>query len=761
MSTPRDRFAVADEILARAFAEGRRSLLEPEVYEVLRSVGVDVPRFVLAPDPARIDANLLGGLAGGDVVVKVVSPDVAHKTDVGGVAFVRGGPGEVAAAARKVLEAVRTKVPAADLRGVMIVERLAIGTGFGREILASFRQDPSFGPVVSVGAGGILTEFFAGELKAGRGLAIRSTLGLSRDGIRAMLAQPSVGRPLSGKVRGAKAPLVAEEKVVALFEALRDLADRYAAHRPDSRFTIRDFELNPVAATADGRFVAVDGLANFDDVKQSPAARPVAKIRHLLTPRSALVAGASATAKNPGRIILENLVAGGGVPRERIYALHPEAKEIAGVRAVPRVEDLPEKVDLAVVSIPAAPALDLIEELVTRGAAESVILISGGFGEVSDGKEREARLRRLLAEGRASPSGGLVINGGNCLGIFSAPGRYNTIFLPTYKVGFAEARGGNAAIVSQSGAYLVAQASVFEGVLRPRYGISFGNQIDLAAADYLEFLADDPEVDVFGLYLEGFPAGGGRRFLEVAAEAVRRGRTVLVYKGGRTAEGLSAAASHTAAMAGDYAVMEQVLAAAGVVVCDTLDEFEDLLTAFAFLAEKPSAGNRVGIVSNAGFECTVSADRLGGLRLAKFSPATSARLADLLPKGIVDPHNPLDCTPTTPTDRFLGLVRAAAEDPGVDCVVASPLPLTPALDTLAAGPDHPEDITRATSAPNGLIRLARETAKPLVVCLHAGRKYDAMAAMLLAEGVPVFRRIDRALRALSAFVAVRRAPVSE
>jgi acyl-CoA synthetase (NDP forming) len=751
-----DRFRRIDEILRRAHADGRTFLYEFEVYRILLCMGLNAPSQVHIPNLESFDPDLLRLIPGDEVVVKVVSPDIAHKSDVGGVAFAKNTVEDVVRAYRSVRDAVREQSPGSAFHGAMIVEKIQFGKSFGHEVLASLRQDPSFGPVVSFGAGGLFTEFFAREFAQGRGLAVRSTFGLDREAIRAMVRQPAICQPLSGKVRGVPRPLVEEEQLVELLEVLRDLADHYSPRNVESDFTIHEMELNPVVVTEDRRLVAVDGLLRFDDHKFVWPPRPVARIRKLLEPKSAVVIGASATVKNPGRIILDNLVAGEGIPKDRIYALHPEASEIGGVPAFKGLSDLPDKVDLAVVCVPAAPAMDLIEEMALSRRVESVILISGGFAETEGGKERETRLRRLLEAGHVEPDGGLIVNGGNCLGIYSRPGGYNTIFLPPYKVAFAEARGENVALISQSGAYLVTSTSNFERTIRPRYAISFGNQIDLNAADYLEYLKDDLSVDVFGVYLEGFRPYAGRRFLRVAAEIVRGGRSIIMFKAGRTAEGASAAASHTAAMAGDHVVTSEVLRQVGVVSCEDLNQFEDYLKTFSFLRDRPPVGRRVGIVSNAGFECTVAADRCFDLKLAQLSPQTLGRIRKLIPEGIVAPRNPLDCTPTTPTERFLALLRAMAEDPGVDCLIASPLPLTPFLNTLPAGPGHDEDITREDSVPSGLIRLAAEIRKPMVVNLDSGRLYDPMVTMLEVAGIPVFRRIDRATRALSTYVNYRR-----
>ncbi|MEN8150331.1 MAG: acetate--CoA ligase family protein [Planctomycetota bacterium] len=756
MASPSFWFDRIDSILDRAYSQGRSFLYEFEVYEVLLCMGLNAPSNIYVPDLESFDPDALAYIRTPEVVVKVVSPHISHKSDVGGVVLCERTVEDVLRAYRKIRDGVTASAPDAEFCGVMVAEKIEFRQRFGHEVLASMRQDPFFGPVVCFGAGGLFTEFFAKEFFPGRGLSMRSTYGLDDDEISKMVRQPAICQPLSGRLRGVPRPLVEEEQLIRLLSALRDLADHYRPRNLESNFTIHELELNPVVVTEDKRLVAVDGLMTFDREKIESVPRPIEKIEKLLQPNSAFVVGASAKAMNPGRTILENLVLGEGVDKSKIWAIHPKEEMVGSVPAVKSLDDLPEPVDLAVVSVPASTALPLLQETVEKRAAHSVILISGGFAETEDGREREERLRMTLAESHREKDGGVIINGGNCLGIYSKPGGYNTFFLPPYKVAFREARGENIAMISQSGAYLVSQTSNFEKTIRPRYAISFGNQIDLTVTDYLEYMKDDPEIDVFAIYLEGFRPYAGRGFLEVADQIVTSGRNIIMFKSGRTEEGTKAAASHTAAMTGDYKLAAEVLAQVGVIGTDTLNMFEDYLKTFAFLKGKPSVGNRVGILSNAGFECTVAADRLHGLSLAEFSPETRERIGGNLPKGgIVAVHNPIDTTPTTPTEQFLDITEAMLEDDGVDCVVTSPLPLTPALNTLPKGEGHPDDIEREDSVPKGLIRLARKTKKPMVVCLDSGRLYDPMVEMLELEGIPVFRRIDRATRALSAYVTRR------
>jgi acyl-CoA synthetase (NDP forming) len=741
-------------LLAAAESERRDVLLEHEVYALLAAAGIHVPEHRVVASTDEVDAALCTALGTEEVVVKVVSPQILHKSDVGGIAVARNTPGTLRDAVASVLSAPPKKMPDAEIRGALIVRKVRFRSGLGREILAGFRHDRAFGPVVFAGVGGLDTEYLLRALSGGVSGALRSSAGLGLDGALAMLRGTTIHAALCGGLRSASKGSIPEESLARLVLSLASLAEGLAGFAPPGGFGLAELEVNPfVVAEGSQQLVALDGLARLHRPDPLPAARPVASLKRLLTPTSAVVIGASSESVNPGRIILRNLAQGGGVPPDRIWALHPRAVEIDGCRAYAAMSSLPEVPDLAVVSVPADKGADrIVVELVENHLAHTVTLITGGFGETEGGKEAERRMRDAVERGHAKPHGGVLVNGGNCLGIISVPGGYNTFFLPPYKLPFRDAPGRNVASVSQSGAYLVTQISNLDGAVRSRYSISFGNQLDVTLSDYLEYLEGDPEVRVFAVYLEGFRRGDGRRFLEIAKRIVDGGRAVLLYKAGRSHAGQAAAASHTASVVGDYEVCRELCRNAGVIECSTLDLFDDLTLTFSFLAERPAAGRRVAVMSNAGFECTTAADQLHGLELAEFEAATRERLRALLP-GIVDVHNPIDATPVCPTEAYVGCVEAIAADPGVDAVVVAGVPATPFLETLPRSETHREDIARAESLPSRLIDVFRKSPKPMVFSVDAGALYDDCVRMMREAGLPCFRKVDRAVRALGAFAA--------
>ena len=285
--------------------------------------------------------------------------------------------------------------------------------------------------------------------------------------------------------------------------------------------------------------------------------------------------------------------------------------------------------------------------------------------------------------------------------------------------------------------------------------MTVGNQMDLTVGDFLAHLADDPEIRVFGVYLEGFTRLDGLRFMQAAARITATGRQVVLYRAGRTTAGASASASHTAAIAGDVTVGRELARAVGVTIADTPAAFDDLVRTFALLDGRPARGRRLGATSNAGSECVTIADHAGTLELVPFGERTEERLGAILgPTGIVsvvDVHNPLDLTPIANAAITEAVVRTILDADEVDVGIVGLVPMTDTLDTLPPGPGHAENLAHPDAVAAALIRLWRETAKPWVLVVDAGQLYAPFVNRLEAEGIPVLATADAATRVLEAW----------
>jgi len=734
-------------ILDGAEQDGRDGLLETEGLQLLAALDLPAPAFSFVTRAADVDAELLSRLPGAKAVVKVISPRILHKSDVGGVAIVEKTVETVAAAIARMDGALGSQ----GVVGYTINEFIPYSPALGRELLVGLRWTEDVGPVVTIGAGGIYTEFLAKALRPGLDVALFSPALADRTRIESALQQVAVVQLATRTMRG-QPPLVPLARIADLAAAFLELGRALGPR-------IAEFEVNPFVIARDGRVVALDVLLKLRREPAAgggPGARPIAKLSRLLEPRSAAIMGV-AERMNPGHIIVNNLLRE-GFARDRILIVKGGTEEIEGCRCVPDIASIPERVDMFVLCVDAAQASAALVEIIEREKAESVVLIPGGLEEKAGSEAIVARMHAALAQSRRGPWGGPVINGGNCLGIRSVPGRYDTTFIPEYKLPVPKGEPSRLAIISQSGAFAVAKASKLSTV-NPKYSVTLGNQMDLTVGDYLTHLKDDSGIDVFAVYVEGFRPLDGLRFLQAARAITEQGRTVILYRAGRTPAGAQASASHTASIAGDYTVMRGLSTSAGVVVADSLEDFEDLVVLFSGLGQCTVTGWRLAAVSNAGFECVAIADNLGRFTLPRFGAATARTLEAIFVRSridkVVDIHNPLDLTPMTGDEAYADTVRALLGDEQYDAAVVGIVPLTAALNTLPPGAGHGEDVARGGGIVSRLAALKRDATKPWVVVVDAGAIYDPMARALVSAGIPTFRTADRALRLLNVYCAER------
>jgi acyl-CoA synthetase (NDP forming) len=779
-------FPRIEQLFRAAQADGRTRLFEHECYQLLAATGAEAApkcRFIAAdsqPTPADLDA-----VPGSHVVLKIVSPDIVHKTEAGGVRIVARDLTEVCGA----FDAMLREAPAAyddylsghgepattddrvgELRrriaGILICEYVdADARGFATELFVGVRRTSEFGPIITAGLGGVEMEIMARETRKGAAVAIAPTGLVDGEHFFELFTRTLSYQRLAGLMRGSRR-LVSDEVFIECFQAAISLANHFSELNPYADFQLLEFEVNPFTVTG-GRLGPLDGVCVFDEAASRVTARPIAKVDSLLKPASAAVIGVSSKGMNMGRIILNNILAG-GFDRSRLYVVRPGLDEIDGVRCVPAIRELPEKVDLFVVAVGAGQVADVLNELIDADAANSVILIPGGLGEKEGSEELANRLKRKISAAHESDDGGPVFIGGNSLGVISHPGRYDTMFIPETKL--PKSRGEHArstCFISQSGAFIIANLSRMPW-FDPAYALSIGNQIDLTAADLLSHIRTFPEIDVFAVYMEGFQPGDGLPFAKAVRETVAMGKDVVFYKAGRTTAGRSATAGHTASVAGDYAVCEAAVAQAGALVAADFNEFSDFLRLSVAFRGKHVGGRRLAAMSNAGFESVGMADSTetdrARLALASFSDETRATLATILEvsrlDGLVDVKNPFDVTPMANDESFSQLVNTILGDPGVDVMVAGIVPLTPAMQTLAPGETHSESVESPTSIAKRLPEIAAEHDTPLVAVVDSGVLFDPMAAVLEQGGLPVFRSADRAVRVLTRWVDVKLAQVS-
>ena len=775
-----------DALFRIAADEGRDQLFEHETYELLRLSGAEsVPRIRLLNKGIRASNDDLVALPGHKAVLKIVSPCIVHKTDVGGVRIVDKQPGKIRSAWRRMMDEVPlnfarmleqnpelTPVPyaglageelrravAADVRGVLLVEFMPPDSqAFGNELLVSIRRTREFGPVLTAGLGGTDTEIYAARFRPGQAVVSASTELTSPEHFFELFRTTIAYEKLAGRSRG-QARIVSDDQLVECFASFMELANHYSPGNPGAPAVIEELEVNPFAFT-DYQMVPLDGLCRLSRPQTLAAPRPVHKIRNLLHPERIGIVGVSESRVNFGRIILRNILEA-GFPAKNVRVVRPgDTPEVDGAPCVPDLDSM-GPVDLFVVAVGAEQVPALAQELMDKNLAESVLLIPGGLGETEESAQRGLELRKRIDEAHAA-GGGPVFLGGNSLGVLSRPGCYDTIFIPGEKLDKPRGEGGRTAFVSQSGAFLVTRASKLP-LLDPAYLISVGNQSDLTAGDFLRYFEEAEGIDVIALYMEGFKDMDGLALCRAVRRAVQNGKEVVFYKAGRTPEGKSATAGHTASVAGDYMVCASCVRQAGAMVADTLTQFEDLAQLAALLHGKEVHGNRLAAMSGAGFEAVGMADSIQGdgfaMRMAKFNPATSDRVRRLLTEKrldrLVEIKNPLDINPASDDRLHAEIARILALDPDVDGVVVGLDPLSPAVRSLPAGLRPGESLEHEESIARIFPQVVAETAKPMVGVVDGGELFDPLAAALVNAGMPVFRSCDRAVAALAKYMEGR------
>jgi acyl-CoA synthetase (NDP forming) len=680
-----------------------------------------------------------------------VAREIVHKSDVQGVVFVHKRHESVQ---REIERLVTLHGDSAQVEGVLVVEFIEGGTQLGRELFVGVRATREFGPVIAAGLGGVDTEFLACRLlpcvAVARALALETTAEEFLDQFKRTAAYEL----LSGHVRGHPRS-VSDGDLLRCFQAFIALARKFCVRRGVEGPDVAELEVNPFVLRHQ-QLVSVDGRGRLASAPQPDPARPLDKVRHLLEPKTLAVLGASANAMNFGRIILNN-VKNCGFAARHLYCVKDGLDQLDGVRCVPSVAKLPETVDLLVVAAGAPQLPQIVADVIASNKVHSAILIPGGVGETEGSEEIQVRVREAIQLGRQRPDGGPVFLGPNCMGVQSRPGRYDTFFIPADKLDNRwSAPAKRVAFLSQSGAFIVSRLSNIE-MLDPAIAVSIGNQLDLTIADLTHAVARRADIDVIAVYVEGFTNFDGLDFVRAVRAARNAGKTVIFYKAGRTPSGRSAAAGHTASIAGDYDVCRAATCAAGALVADNFKEFEQLTEVAVALHGKPVKGRRLGAISNAGFETVGVADGAQGqgyeITIPTLSDKTKARLTDVLAghklAGLVNARNPVDLTPMSSDQVYEDALRTMLVSDDVDALIVGLVPLTPALLTT------PDEIAQPGSLAHRLPRLFAEAAKPFVLVIDAGPRYDPLVRAIRAGGVPVFRSGDQAVRALARYLCYR------
>lgn len=409
--------------------------------------------------------------------------------------------------------------------------------------------------------------------------------------------------------------------------------------------------------------------------------------------------------------------------------------------------ELPQTPDLVVVTVPAEATLPVVREAAQAGA-KALLLIPGGFSESSQNLGIEEEIRRIALDA------GIRIMGPNCLGVVFAghdgEAGVNTFFIPENKFRLNLSRKKSIALFSQSGALGLVELSNLRNSVSPQVVVSYGNQMDVDPCDLVGYFQGDPDIKVMGIYIEGFKSAAGRRFFDITKKAQI---PIVVYKAGRTQEGRLATQSHTASLAGEYAVAKAAMKQAGLVVADTIEDHLGLIKTFAMLDEKKVMGQRTAVITNAGYEKANAADNLRDLILTDLSPETTEALRKILPSFVtVEPL--LDLTPMVSDEVFVSCIDILLGAPEVDALCVSIVPHAGLIHTT----DEEIDSFKGNIA-QGIVEVAARHEKPLVVSITvtsgADTNYNRLGEVMERGGVPTYLSAEQAMAYMNEFIRHR------
>ena len=618
------------KVLDKVQADGRTSLTAPEGKIVCEAYDIPLPKEGLATSATQ--AAKLAKKIGFPVVLKIVSPDILHKTEAGGVITGLGKAAEVEKAYAKIIKSAKAYKKGVDIIGVQVQQMLPSGA---QEVIIGAISDPSFGKVVAFGLGGILVEVLKDVTFRLAPTTSKQAMSML-DGIAAA--------PILRGVRGGAGVnrKVLADLIVRVSQLVSDFPE------------ISELDLNPVFARPDGA-TAVDVriVVNFSPApaRYRPSQKAILQaMKRIMEPEAVAVIGASSEEGKIGNSVMKNLINGGY--RGAIYPINPKADEIMGKKCYQSVKDVPGPVDIAVFAIPAkfvAAAVAEVGEKKIPGA----ILIPSGFAEIG-----EVELQNeVVAVARKY---NVRLMGPNIYGFYYTPKNLCATFCTPYDV------KGHVALSSQSGGVGMAIVGFSRST---KMGVSaivgLGNKSDIDEDDLLTFFEQDPNTQAIAMHAEDLK--DGRAFAEVASRVSKK-KPVVMLKAGRTSMGARAASSHTGALAGNDKVYDDVLRQSGVIRAYNMRDMLEFARCLPILPTPK--GENVIIITGAGGSGVLLSDACvdNGLQLMKMPPDLDEAFKKYIPPFGAS-GNPVDITGGEPPSTYKNTIRLGLEDKRIHSVI--------------------------------------------------------------------------------------------
>ena len=663
-------------------------LSEPDGYALLAAHSIPIPGYRVAQtaDEAVTAAESLGY----PVVMKVISPDIVHKSDAGGVITGIHTAPEARRAFDQILQNAKSHKPDAQIRGIL-VEQQALP---GLELILGGRTDPTFGKVITIGLGGTLVELL-------RDVSIR-ILPIDPDEIATMIRDLE-GYPLLAGYRDEP-----PRDIPTLAKIIGSVATMFYADPH-----IEEFDINPLILYTQGA-CAVDARIYRNDSDAQGLIPPVREMPDsLFAINSIAIVGASSDPGKVGYAVCRNLLSFPG----RVYPINPKGGTILGKTVYPSLAAIPDTVDLAVITIPAAGVPAVIDEAGAKKIPLSLIITSGFRESGTAGRDLEERILQ------SAHTSGMRIIGPNCLGLMLPHQGINTTFDPV------SPRPGHIAFISQSGAIIT---TIVDWSLQEEIGfsavISVGNQSDLTFEDFIRFAGDYEKTRAIILYIEQIL--DGTRFREIVTR-ISPTKPIIAIKSGSSKIGQRAASSHTGALAGSHETYLAAFRQSGVIPVSSIREA--FQSAELLSSEGYPEGTRALVISNAGGFAVLSSDYAEryGITMTEFPEDLTRELDGVLPANW-SRANPIDMVGDSNADRF-----ARAFD-----IVARRQDLWDIAFVIVV----PSAISDPVRVANEIVRFSRLTHKMVVGCMIGGDSMKTPVHILRDAHIPNFSDLEDAFR---------------
>jgi acyl-CoA synthetase (NDP forming) len=464
-------------------------------------------------------------------------------------------------------------------------------------------------------------------------------------------------------------------------------------------------------------------------------------LKAILEARSVAFVGASNKFTTMGTTQMINTLKGGF--QGEVIPIHPTEKIVLEQKAYPRLTDLPEPVDLAVLIVPTDATLDVVRDAARRGIRHLIITTAGFKEGGEEGKKREREIADFARQA------GIRFVGPNCIGVLNTKTGLNTTFFP-YEHG-----PGSLGLASQSGTYVTQVIKLLaRWGIRLSKAVSIGNAADIHLADCLEYFADDDDTRAVGLYIEGIR--DGRRFLEAARKCTRKKPVVALYVGG-TEGGARSSLSHTGALAGNNEIYDGMFRQAGILRAPTV---ADLYQWSWALANQPvPKGPRMAVLTHAGGPATSMADAVQrtGLKLPTFPQSLQNEIRKLVPHTAAC-SNPVDLT-FGMDQRLVAeyLPKLILSEPSIDGLLIHGLQGSSFYSNMIRFADGllkteiPEDQAREfiELMHKPLMKMPEKTGKPVVMSSFVDLE-DSLIKKVQGAGIPVYDAPERAVSAMAA-----------